>query len=441
MGKGIKTAFACLVAINSIAASAMEATGSIRIRYEHSASLQSDDFIRDGDAAHSIVSVRPDVSLYMPGGQWELRAAPNISYDAAYSRESIYDGTDAEDASTDVDWRDTYIGYRGTGNFIRAGRQVVSWGTMDGLRLANRINPINLERYLVPYLYDYEEGVEHVSAISWESLGSQGALQVVVVPEYRKSALPPKSNRFSPYYAYRNFAIAADDKPGATEAEYGFRYQHLLGNNEWSFYFWKGYPDVPALKAGLDQEGEIAELAYHYARESYLGLSYSGVWGYKVVRAEVGVLRDSAFKMDVAHAGTPESIELFNARGGLLSGNRYLAAMGVETELWSPATRLILQYYHEQREELGFPLYTERRQNALTLAFTQPLGDYDRYELRLDGQYWLHDHSHLVRAGFTDRFAQNWLWNLELLQLRGEPQTNFGRYGHVQYTFRLQYEM
>ncbi len=415
--------------------------GSFRLRYENSGILGEQKYIRKEDIDHRVFSMRPVLAIYSNDGAWELRAAPNIYYDTAYERVDIYNEQDKDEFSSYIDWRDTYVSHRGENNVLRVGRQVISWGKMDALRLADRINPVNLERYLVPYLYDYEEGIQHVTAVSWDVFSAQSGFQVVVVPEYQQSRLPSKNNRFSPYYAYRGYDIAADKKPDASQPEYGFRYQKFIDDAELSFYFWEGYPDIPPIGILLDGNGHPQELAYHYGTETYVGMSYSSIWQHKVLRFELGMIHDSVLMMDQRRVSGSEEIQAFNKKRGLSFSDMYLAAAGVETELWSPAARLIMQYYYEELAKPDKPVYAPLRRDGITFSFSQLLGDYDRYQLRFDGQYWTSDGSYLLRAGFRDQFLQHWQWNVELFQLVGDADTTFGMYEHSQYTFRLQYEI
>lgn len=414
---------------------------SVRIRYEYSDALEEQGFIRENDIYHEVISIRPDIRLYTDDGYWEFRAVPNIYYDVAYEKMDIYDEQDVGEYSTDIDLRDTYIGYRGSNSVIRVGRQVISWGKMDGLRLADRVNPVNLERYMVPYLYDYEEGVQHVSAVSWDVFTSHSNFQFVVVPEYQQSKLPSVNNRFSPYYPYRSYEVDDSEEPASSRPEYGFRYQKSIGDTELSMYIWEGYPDFPAAEVLLDDGGTPLHLAYHYDTETYVGISFSSIWDYKVLRLELGALQNNALMMDLRETVTAEEVINFNRKKGLVFADKYLAAIGIETELWSPSSRLIMQYYYEEVSDPEEVVYSKLRQNAVTLSFSQTMGAYERYKLRMDGQYWISDDSYLLRVDFSDQFSQHWRWNLELLHVTGEPDTNFGMYEHTQYTLRLQYEI
>jgi hypothetical protein len=143
----------------------------------------------------------------------------------------FFERRDGGDTAYTFDWREGYLQFDPSERFrLRAGRQIVSWGTVD---LMSPLEVVTPHRYglLVPDLQGGTKTGANLAQARFVS-GSFGTFELDFIPIFR-----PSQGQF------RGVAIATEEfQRGPSTTGYGARWEHTLGRLDLGAVFFNG-PD------------------------------------------------------------------------------------------------------------------------------------------------------------------------------------------------------
>jgi len=167
--------------------------------------------------------------------------------------------------------REAYA-YWGNPNWdIRAGRQIITWGVADGLRVTDLISPMDYTEFLAQ---DYDDIRIPVGALRVRYLHNNWALEAVAVPVAEFFKLP--TDPANPW-CVGNLPPEVKPEPVLRNMEYGGRFSCFLGGIDFSLMTLRTWSKMPELTGD--------HLGYH--RMTVIGGDISVPIGNFVLRGEI----------------------------------------------------------------------------------------------------------------------------------------------------------
>ncbi len=171
---------------------------------------------------------------------------------------------------------------------IRAGRQIISWGVADGLRVTDLISPMDYTEFLAQ---DYDDIRIPVGALRVRFLRDSWSLEAVAVPVAEFFKLPT-----DPANPWSVGMLPPEVRPDPVlkNAEYGARFCCFLGGVDFSLMALRTWTKMPEL--------QVDHIGYH--RLTVIGGDVSIPFGKFVFRGELADnIRDGGIHQGNALAG------------------------------------------------------------------------------------------------------------------------------------------
>lgn len=299
--------FAC--ATNGHLAFAEESSVSIedvggKVRTEYARQAHNDE-----DKA--TVILEPELELNF-GNESSLFIKPRLNFSPTADFEAIYDDqTERSDLSRierfndyfTAELRDFYIETPLGAGHLTLGKQQVFWGTADGLRVLDVINPVDLSNFIMAepvdsriplWMVNYQRSFDltdiqllwipdntyndYTAETDWYYLTSPK-----IVPGPPPSGVPVQLN-------------PVDRKEGdlLDESDYGIRFTSVVGGWDLTFNYLYHYDDDLIVKSQLENtaQGPLIQVNPTYERSHLLGGSFAVASGAFVYRSEYGYNSD-----------------------------------------------------------------------------------------------------------------------------------------------------
>jgi len=224
-------------------------------------------------------------------------------YDSAYDAERAWrrrSGNRKKMSRTKgTDWlRECYLDYYSENLDIRIGKQQVVWGTADGVKILDLINPIDYREFNLELTRSLDADVKiplWMTKIEY-SPSVNGTLQLLIIPDYEPNFIPPADTPYSfratnvgeqGFDTLRNFGadvIIDNKKPGRSfeNTKIGVRWLDVIDGFEYTLNYYHGYSSnmtrhflgirplgIPFLP------GAAAFFEDRYAQTETLGASFS----------------------------------------------------------------------------------------------------------------------------------------------------------------------
>lgn len=256
--------------------------------------------------------------------------------------------------------REAYA-YFSTGNWdIRAGRQIVTWGVADAMRLTDIISPMDFTEYLAQ---DYDDIRVPVTGIRVKYVRSSWSAEAIVIPISSFFQLPTDpSNPWAISFPGVEcpYSINLDDTPSKKlkNSEYGGRFSVYLPGIDFSVSAMRTWNKMPCFAGTLGQNGELIFNGV-YDRMTMLGADASIPLGKFVVRSE--------FAEYFGEAQTPAQIGITPPRK---NATNFL--IGVD---WYPGNdwTIAAQYSHKYLADFSSDISGFRNSGMATLRIAKDL--------------------------------------------------------------------
>ena len=191
--------------------------------------------------------------------------------------------------------REAY-GYFSVGNWdIRAGRQIVTWGVADAMRLTDIISPMDFTEYLAQ---DYDDIRVPVTGIRVKYIKPSWAAEIIAVPVPSFFELPiDKSNPWAISFPGVNqpYLIDVNNVPAKRlcNSEYGGKFSVFLPGVDFSVSALHTWNKMPVFTHKTDEAGELLFTGEH-RRMTMIGADASVPVGKLVFRGEFAEYLDEA---------------------------------------------------------------------------------------------------------------------------------------------------
>jgi len=342
------------------------------VKNETSSRLELDEFMKIENTVQMGVEYRPEDFLHLFG-------LFRFYYDGVFDAEEKYEPVKSELYRTNVtnDWlRELYVDFLSGILDIRLGRQQVVWGTADGVKILDAVNPTDMREFT---LDDYTDSRIPLWMLKLEYAPTvNGTLQALYIPDFEANYVPPAGAPFTfrasqiGQTSVANWLMAGGQVSFNEEAEpepwknlsdstVGFRWLDVLGGFEYSLNFLYGFylsganyswwepplagPPIPGVNT--------LNLQKRYERIYLYGFSFTkaltkGPLSGLTVRGEFAYIQDvpTYYGTDGATAGPPVKMDNYNYVLGL---DKYLVTN------WSTSVQLI-QFIVSEESYQGYSL-------------------------------------------------------------------------------------
>jgi len=237
------------------------------------------------DTYHAIRSKKPnDMMSSRSRLRTELRIKSKNSF--LYASVNAIDNSIMKDNSG-IELREAYFQYTNNGWDAKIGRQIVTWGVADAVRVTDLISPMDYTEFLAR---DYDDIRIPINGFDIKYVQPKYKAQLIFVPVPDFFIMPMDTeNPWSMFYNCDDAFVINDLRPETkiTNCEYGGSFTFYMKGFDFTLCGLHTWNKIPVnLIYGMQPYKEI-EVEQHYQRMSMLGFNFSGSIGQFVVRGEM----------------------------------------------------------------------------------------------------------------------------------------------------------
>ena len=380
-----KTVFALLSAAFALFAHAQEDELSLQLNgfvdSYHALQLQS---------PHQIMSsrTRARLELHANYGEASLFSSVNLAYNGI-----IKDQTGAF-------LREAYFDYAGRFLEVKAGRQIITWGVADGLRITDLISPMDYTEFMAN---DYDDIRVPVNAINLKYPGESFSAEVVFVPVPEYFVLPTSDDNPWQMTALNGMQMDLSGTPAKRikNSEIGGRLRFFLENLDFSLTALHTYNKSPVTIASYNPQQQKAVIKGIYEPLNVIGGDVSIPAGEIVIRGEVA-----------AYFGEPIALKNSMDYRYRSSFNALLGIDWYAGDNWTVMAQYMHKVIMDYREVLG----TEQNTSMITariskevLNNTLKLSVYGMFDVDNVGFYVRPAADYLLSDQITLSLGADWL--------------------------------
>ena len=262
-------------------AALFSATFALSAHAQDELSLQLNGFVDSYHALqlqspHKIMSSRTRLRLEMRAdyGEASLFSSVNLAYNSLIKEQ------------TGAFLREAYFDYAGKYLEVKAGRQIVTWGVADGLRITDLISPIDYTEFMAN---DYDDIRVPVNAINLKYPGESFSAELVFVPVPEYFVIPTSEDNPWQMTAPNGMQMDLSGTPEKhiKNSEVGTRLRFFLENLDFSLTALRTFNKSPVTIASFDPESKSVVIKGIYKPMYVLGGAFSIPVGEFVVRGEM----------------------------------------------------------------------------------------------------------------------------------------------------------
>lgn len=327
---------------------------------------------------HKIMSSRTRARLELRAdyGEASLYSSMNLAYNSL-----LQDQTGAF-------LREAYFNYAGNFLEVKAGRQIVTWGVADGLRITDLISPMDYTEFMAN---DYDDIRVPVNAINLKYPGESFSAEFVFVPvpEYFVMPMGEDNPWNMPVPERARMDLSGTPAKRIKNSEFGGRLRFFLENLDFSLTAMRTFNKSPVTVASYNPKTDSILIKGVYKPMNVIGGDVSIPIGEFVIRGEVAEYFD-------------EPIALANSSGYLLR-NTLNALVGIDWYAGNNWT-FMAQYMHKfigrYRDKLGI----EENTSMVTARISKEL-------LNNTLKFSLYGMLDIDNLGYYVRSAADYLWS------------------------------
>ncbi len=210
------------------------------------------------------------------------------------------------ESQTGIELREAFFEYTASSWDLKAGRQIVSWGVADGMRITNIITAMDMTEFLAQ---DYDDIIMPVNAIRLRWIKPKMNFELIYVPIPTFSIMPDEAeNPWSifPTDGSSVYDIEMDKKPELTleNSEYGARFSFFLSGIDFSVSALHTWNKMPVFSRSYSSNDDTVFVKANHYNLDMLGLDFSIPKGQFVFRGE------TAYYIGVAHELDDETVPI-----------------------------------------------------------------------------------------------------------------------------------
>lgn len=215
---------------------------------------------------------------------------------------------------TGIELREAYMEYIAAKWDMRIGRQIITWGNADGLRITDIICPADYTEYITR---DFDDIRIPVDAFNFRYLPGFADFQLIWLPLFEPSILPSGDNPWAvSSSSYKNAVIKDAEKPEQklSNSEIAAKVSFYLSGVDLAFSGFYTWDDTPIYHTSVSNDTTFITPEYH--RLKYLGLEINKPFGGFVIRSEAAYYKGKYFQDASSNDGTKRK-DLLKAMIGL----------------------------------------------------------------------------------------------------------------------------
>ena len=319
---------------------------------EDELSLQLNGFVDSYHALqaeypHKIMSSRTRLRLEMRAnyGEASLFSSVNLAYNSLIKDQS------------GAFLREAYFDYAGKYLEVKAGRQIITWGVADGLRLTDLISPMDYTEFMAN---DYDDIRVPVNAINLKYPGESFSAELVFVPVPEYFVMPSgEDNPWTmPVPAGVSMDLSGTPEKRLKNSEVGGRLRFFLENLDFSLTALRTFNKSPITVAGFDPVAKSAVIKGVYEPMNVVGGDVSIPAGELVIRGEVA-----------AYFGEPIALKNSMDYWHRSSFNALIGIDWYAGDNWT----IMAQYMHKAIMDYQSVLGTEQNTSMITARISKEL--------------------------------------------------------------------
>ena len=296
---------------------------------------------------HQIMSSRTRARLELRAdyGEASLFSSVNLAYNGIIKDQ------------TGVFLREAYFDYAGRFLEVKAGRQIVTWGVADGLRITDLISPMDYTEFMAN---DYDDIRVPVNAINFKSPGESFSAEVVFVPVPEYFVIPTSDDNpwQMPVPDRARMDLSGTPEKRLKNSEVGGRLRFFLENLDFSLMALHTYNKSPVTVARYNPQTESILVKGVYEPMNVVGGDVSIPAGELVIRGEVA-----------AYFGEPVALKNSMDYWRRSSFNALLGIDWYAGDNWT----IMAQYMHKVIMDYRSVLGTEQNTSMITARISKEL--------------------------------------------------------------------
>ena len=318
-----------------------------------------------------------------------------------------------------VELRDAFINIRLDKGVVRLGKQQIVWGTLDGIKVLDALNPQSFERFI---LEDFDASRIGLWSAYLDLSFGNWRTELVLIPDTSVHYIPEKNAWFeftAPRFRFGQTNNAAPNNtlviraaPEDQEGNLGIRLSRRLGGVDLQLVAISGLDFESLGRIGTINHSNVVE-TYHQRRELF-GFSAEGSLSAFALRAEVSLAPKRAF----------------NTRNetGLVTTklDQWRGAIGLD--ITAPfAVFLNIQYLHDHVRN-GTNSLIRPVDDRIITVFAKRKFMYDSLNIELRWYESLEDRDRLLRVHLSYDLNNNSSLHLKLDNFSGNSNGTFGQF-------------
>jgi len=279
--------------------------------------------------------LRMHTNLYFK--EWRLHVGAKGLYDWFYDIEADDQFTNdvLDEHRSETEWHEVYLQGNITDSlYLKTGRQILSWGRSDSLRVLDQLNPLDLRE---PGSTDIEDIRLPVNMTRVSYVRGPWTMDMIAIHEIRFNKLPAPGSEFMPGV----LPVLAEEIPDdGWAAEHAFNLTGVFPGWDVSFHHARLYDDNSYLDL-FDPTGPM----FKHQRLHFSGMAFNRTIGSWLLKGEYARIED--FQSNAAPARTRRDVMLGFEYSGFIN-----TQLAVETSV---------QHLHDWHENLdSAPIYRPR---------------------------------------------------------------------------------
>lgn len=195
---------------------------------------------------------------------------------------------------TGIELREAFMEYSAEHWDLRMGRQIISWGKADGIRITDLICPADYTEFITR---DFDDIRIPVNMIKTRYLSEWVHVEFLWLPAFSPTILPTGDNPWavSQGLSEEFFALSEAQKPELSleNSEVASRISFYLSGIDFAFSAFYTWSDIPVLTRAHQKDSVWLEPEYY--RMTFYGAEMTLPWNQVVLRTEAAWYRDQRF--------------------------------------------------------------------------------------------------------------------------------------------------
>lgn len=319
--------------------------------------------------------------------------------------------------NTIAELRDAYLRWRGDNLSLRVGKQQLVWGSLDGIKVLDVLNPQSFELFI---LEDFDQSRIPLWSAQAEFTAFNWRVETALIAD-ETSHFIPAPDAWMAFKAprFRFGAQPSDELPPIRQmpargqrGTFGIRLSRTLGDTDVEIVAIDGRDHEPL--GQVVATGGVPTLELFTTRRETYGFSLQRSIAQSVIRIEAAWMPKRSFNV----AEDPGL--------GVIEQDNWRAALGFD--LNAPfGTFINLQYLHDEVQEPMDALIRDTRERVMTATLRRGFA-YETVQAEFQVFHGVDYDDTMRRASLDYQYSDRVRLSLALVQFRGDPRGPFGQF-------------